>query len=398
MPVVTIHPPKMHHKQANIYLHPSRFKVISAGRRFGKTMLAARKLTECAVKGKQSFWVAPTYQIAEIGWNAMLKMAAQIDGAKFNKADKVVSIGSGWVKVRSADSEGGLRGEGLDYLIMDEAAHIRNLKDVWEQELRPSLADRQGGAMFISTPKGYNYFFELWKQAETDPAWHSWQVPSWDNPYLAAEEIEAARRSLPGLVFRQEFGAEFVQLAGAMFRREYFQIIEPAEVPYLKNTVRFWDLAASTKTLADYTAGCKLGMDEDGNIYVTDMVHARYEWPQLVRVFKTTATNDGGAVTQGIETTGTQRGFLDLMLAEPTLAGLAIQGYTPDKDKITRAQPLLARAEQGKVKVVRSGWTNDFIDELCAFEPDCDHDDQVDAASGALYMIGNTAEPRIRLL
>ena len=398
MPVVTISPPKMHQKQANIYLDRARFKVVSAGRRFGKTMLAARKLTECAVNGRQSFWVAPTYQIAEIGWHAMIKMAAQIDGAKVNKADKVVYIGNGWVKVRSADSEGGLRGEGLDYLIMDEAAHIRNLKDVWEQELRPSLADRQGGAMFISTPKGYNYFYELYKQAEIDPAWKSWQVPSWDNPYLAAAEIEAARKSLPSLVFRQEFGAEFVQLAGAMFRREYFQIIDAAEVPYLKNTVRFWDLAASTKTLADYTAGCKLGMDQDGNIYVLDMVRARYEWPQLLRVVKTTATNDGASVTQGVETTGTQRGFLDILMAEPTLAGIALQGYSPDKDKITRAQPLLARAEQGKVRVVRAQWTSEFVDELCAFEPDCDHDDQVDAASGALHMLSNTYEPRIRLL
>lgn len=388
----------MHPRQAAIYHHPARFKVISAGRRFGKTILAARKHTELTVKQLRSWWVAPTYQIAEIGWRAISVIARKIDTAKIYRGDKIVEIGNGFVQVRSADSEGGLRGEGLDYMTLDEAAHIRNLKDVWEQELRPSLADRQGGAMFISTPKGYNYFYELYKQAEIDPAWKSWQVPSWDNPYLAAAEIEAARKSLPSLVFRQEFGAEFVQLAGAMFRREYFQIVDASEVPYLKNTVRFWDLAASTKTLADYTAGCKLGMDEDGNVYILDMVRARYEWPQLVRVFKTTATNDGGSVTQGIETTGTQRGFLDLVMAEPTLAGLAIQGYTPDKDKITRAQPMLARAEQGKVKVVRAGWTNDFIDELCAFEPDCDHDDQVDAASGALHMLSNTYEPRIRLL
>lgn len=388
----------MHPKQAAIYHHPARFKVISAGRRFGKTILAARKHTELTVKQLRSWWVAPTYQIAEIGWRAISVIARKIDTAKIYRGDKIVEIGNGFVQVRSADSEGGLRGEGLDYMTLDEAAHIRNLKDVWEQELRPSLADRQGGAMFISTPKGYNYFYELYKLSDTDPSWKSWQVPSWDNPHLAAEEIEAARKSLPNLVFRQEFGAEFVQLAGAMFRREYFQIIDAAEVPYLKNTVRFWDLAASTKTLADYTAGCKMGMDEDGNVYIVDMVRARYEWPQLVRVFKTTATNDGSSVTQGIEITGTQRGFLDLMLAEPTLAGLAIQGYTPDKDKITRAQPLLARAEQGKVRVVRAGWTQDFIDELCAFEPDCDHDDQVDAASGALHMLSNTYEPRIRLL
>jgi len=375
----------MHQAQAAIYHHPARFKVISAGRRFGKTMLAARKLTELAVKGKQSMWIAPSYQIAEVGWRAMIRMAQQISVAKINRGDKMVSIAGGWVQVRSADSEGGIRGEGLDYVVFDEAAHTRNLMDIWTQEIRPALADRQGGAMFISTPKGYNDFYELWKLSETNQDWHSWIVPSWTNPYLKESEIEAARRTSPALVFRQEFGAEFVQLAGAMFRREYFQLIDSPQVPVLKTIARFWDLAASLKTMADYSVGAKVGLSYDGEVFILDVVRGRYEWPALLKLFKTVALNDGPSILQGVETTGTQKGFYDLLLAEPTLAGISIQGIPAEKDKVTRAQPLLARAEQGKVKIVRGSWSNDLIDELCGF-PEVQHDDQVDACTGALAL------------
>jgi len=397
MPIVTIKPPKMHQAQKEIYRHPARFKVVSAGRRFGKTMLAARKLTEYAVKSKQGMWIAPSYLIAEVGWRAMVRMAQQIGTAKVNRADKMVQIGRGWAQIRSADSDGGIRGEGLDYVVFDEAAHTRGLMDIWTQEIRPALADRQGGAMFISTPKGYNDFYELYRLADTEADWHSWLVPSWRNPYLSRDEIEAARRTMPELVFRQEFGAEFVQLAGAMFRREYFRLIDREEVPQLDNVVRFWDLAASTKTMADYTAGGKAGADQDGNIYILDMVRRRMEWPELLRTFKVVAQNDSGAVSQGVETAGTQRGFYDLLMAEPSLAGIAIYPFTPEKDKVTRAQPLLARAEQGKVYVVRAEWTSALIDELCAF-PETDHDDQVDALSGCMVMLGNNYEPQIRFI
>ena len=387
----------MHPAQGMIYSDPSRFKVVSAGRRFGKTMMAAQNHMQLTCEGKHTWWIAPTYPIAEIGWRAIEFIAKQIPFSKIRRGDMMVSIQGGWVQVKSADSDAGLRGEGLDYITLDEAAHVRNMMDIWQQELRPALADRKGGAMFISTPKGYNGFYDLWRMAETDPDWHSWQVPSWENPYLEPAEIEAAKKSLPDLVFRQEFGAEFVQLAGAMFRREYFHMVDRAEVPEIKNVVRFWDLAASTKTMADFSVGAKVGMDDNGDIWILNVTRGRFEWPELLRRFKAIATDDGGSVLQGVETAGTQKGFLDLLLAEPVLAGLSIQGYTPEKDKITRAQPFLARAEQGKVRVVRADWTSAFIDEHCGF-PEVEHDDQVDAISGAMVMLVNSKIPNLRFL
>ena len=371
-----------------IYKHPSRFKVISGGRRFGKTMLGAMNHIELASRNKFSWWVAPSYPDGEIAWRALTRIADQIPYAKRNESKHMLFINKGWVQVRSADSEAGLRGEGLDYVTVDEAAHIRGLKDIWEQELRPALADKRGGAMFISTPKGFNDFYDLYKNAETDSEWHSWQIPTWENPYIDKREIETLRRTLPALVFWQEICAEFVQLAGAMFKREYFDVVDSLPTG-ITNTVRFWDLAASKKTMADYTAGAKIGIDRDGTVYIVDVIRPRYEWPELLRVFKTVAMQDGDAVSHGVETAGTQKGFLDLLLAEPTLAGITINGYNPQQDKVTRAQPLLARAEQGKVKLLRGAWNHDFLDEICSF-PETLHDDQVDAVTGALNMLAES--------
>lgn len=369
--------PPLHRAQAEIANDTTRFKVVSCGRRFGKTRVAGALAVGAATMGKNVMWVGPSYPIAEVGWRVVEWLGQQIPGAK--QTDRRLTINRGWVQVRSADSEGGLRGEGLDLLVVDECAHIRNFTDIWEQQLRPSLSDRKGGAIFISTPKGYNHFWDLFNMTGDD--WKHWQLPTKSNPYIDPAEIEAARAQLPALVFRQEYEAEFVQLSGALFRREYFLFTD--KVPSGSATVRHWDLAASTKTQADYSVGALGGMDDNGNVYVADIVRGRWEWPALIRIIRDTALSDGPSVIQSVETAGTQKGLLDLLLAEPALAGIAFRGVTPTADKITRAQPVLARAEQGKLYLRRGAWNSIMIDEFCAF-PETEHDDQVDAVSGML--------------
>jgi len=143
-------------------------------------------------------------------------MGAKI-GAEVRKVDRQIILPTGGeVTVRSADDPDSLRGEGLDFVVMDECAFMQ--ENAWIEALRPALSDRQGRAMFISTPKGRNWFWRIWQRGLDDGDFHSWQLPTSDNPYIAPEEIEAARESLPELTFEQEYLAVFLEHEGAVFR------------------------------------------------------------------------------------------------------------------------------------------------------------------------------------
>ena len=267
---ITVRLPALHKKQAEIASSPARFRVVCCGRRFGKTRLAVLLALDEALRGGAVMWVAPSFDKAMIGWRLFEELSMSLAGlVTLKRAERrIETVARGWISINSADSEGGLRGEGVSFVVVDEAAYIKNLQHIWETELRPALTDRQGRAVFISTPAGYNYFYDLFRMADSDSAWQSWQLPSSANPFLNAEELESARKQLPALVYRQGYEAEFVQLEGALFRREFFEIVDGE--PAMERVARYWDLAASTKTLADYSAGVKVGMDKDGTVYVLD--------------------------------------------------------------------------------------------------------------------------------
>jgi phage FluMu gp28-like protein len=125
----------------------------------------------------------------------------------------------GEIWVRSADNPDSLRGEGLDFAVLDECAFMKEA--AWQEAIRPALSDRQGRAMFISTPKGRNWFWRLWQRCQDahDSDWRGWQLPTSDNPFIADEEIEAARGTLPERIYQQEYQAVFIEDAGGVFRR-----------------------------------------------------------------------------------------------------------------------------------------------------------------------------------
>ena len=373
-----------HPGQAHVHRNAARFTVLSAGRRWGKTRLGVNECFDVASQGGRAWWVSPSYKTADVGWRPLRRLGGFV-GAEIRRVDRrIVLPNGGEVTVRSADDPDSLRGEGLDLVVIDEAAHIRKFDVLWSQVLRASLSDRKGRALFISTPKGYNHFFELFQRAENSDDWAAFQYPTATNPFIDPGEIEAARLDLPELVFRQEYMAEFVQLAGAMFRREWFSTLE--EAPTCKRWARFWDLAVSTKTTADYTVGAKVGLTNDGTLVIADVVRGRWEWPDAIKVIGQTAKSDGAKTWQGIEDVGMQKGMYQLLAREPSLVGYTFRPIRISNDKITRASPWLARAEQGKVAIVRGNWNHAFMDEICAF-PEVKHDDQVDGVSGAVQML-----------
>lgn len=213
--------PPLHPAQRAVAGDWARYKVVVAGRRFGKTRLAATMAVARALMGGRVWWVGPTYDLARAGWEVVVSLAVQVPGSEIRLADRAVRFPSrGEVWVRSADNPQRLRAYGLDMVVLDEAAFMR--REVWYDVLRPALADRRGGALFISTPFGKNWFADLVAQAEQLPGWRVWRFTSADNPYLPREELEEMERTMPPRVFRQEILAEFVAgHEGALWRWEW---------------------------------------------------------------------------------------------------------------------------------------------------------------------------------
>ncbi len=218
MATLTITLPELHPAQWAIVSHPARFKVAACGRRFGKTEAAALVGTDQALRGRIVWWIGPTYRAAEFGWTAFKRIGRQIPGCSVRESERrVLYPGGGSVEVRSGDTPDNLRGAGLDLAVLDEAAFMH--PDVWSDAIRPALTDRRGRALFLSTPHGRNWFWQLWLQGQgARPDWQSWRFPSAANPHLPPEEIEAARALLPERIFAQEYLAEFLEDQGAVFR------------------------------------------------------------------------------------------------------------------------------------------------------------------------------------
>jgi len=206
--------------QQTIVNAPQRFKVVVAGRRFGKTHLSIRELCKHAKEPERTIWyVAPTYRQAKmITWKKLRKKLIEFTLAKkINETELTIDLKNGsTISLKGADNYDSLRGIGLDYLVLDEFADID--PEAWYETLRPTLADKQGGALFIGTPKGMNWAHDLYNMyLEFPDEWVSYQFTTLDGGNVKPEEIEAAKRSLGEREFRQEFMATFETFSGRIF-------------------------------------------------------------------------------------------------------------------------------------------------------------------------------------
>lgn len=233
--------PSMHEGQMEVAGDSARFKILDAGRRWRKSSLGVILCVESALRGGFAWWVSPSYPMSQVGWRMLKGLGMQIPRCEKKEVDKMLIMpGGGFVQVKSADKPDSLRGEGLNLAALDECALMR--EEAWTEALRPALSDKKGNALFLSTPKGRNWFWQLFLKGQ-DPAqdeWKSWQFPTASNPTIDPEEIEAARRSLPERVFLQEYMAEFIEDAGIVFRRVMDALLEkPRETPSTINGVVF---------------------------------------------------------------------------------------------------------------------------------------------------------------
>jgi PBSX family phage terminase large subunit len=204
--------------QTTIANDKTRFRVAICGRRFGKTHLAIRELSYFARIPDQEVWyVAPSYkQAKQIVWRKLKNKLQDLKWVqKINESELTIVLkNNSTISLKGADNPDSLRGVGLDFLVMDEFADISS--DAWYEVLRPTLADKQGHALFIGTPKGTsNWSYDLYTKHEI--GWSSYQYTTIDGGNVAVEEIEAARRDLDERTFRQEFLATFETYANRIF-------------------------------------------------------------------------------------------------------------------------------------------------------------------------------------
>ena len=210
----------LHPAQLQIFQSNKRFKIVAAGRRFGKSYLSAWLLLINAIQSesKDVFYIAPTFQQAkDIMWSMLKELGRDLIIQAYENTAVLTLINGRKIYLKGSDRPETLRGVGLSYVVLDEYASMKPI--VWEQIIRPTLADVKGRALFIGTPAGKNHFFDLYQDAlEDEENWDAFQFTSVDNPFLPQEEIEAASKSMSSMSFRQEFEASFETFSGGIFK------------------------------------------------------------------------------------------------------------------------------------------------------------------------------------
>lgn len=207
----------LHPGQRKIYDDSHRYRVVACGRRFGKTEVGKREIIDAGKRGEYWWWVSPNHKMAIDVWRDLIAETAGVRSLLYKSDREIIFPSGGRLRVVSAHEPENLRGSGLDGLVVDEAAFCP--ERVWHV-LRPALSDRQGRALFLSTPNGKNWFFRLYQRG-ADPleeGWQSWQMPTSANPHIDAREIADARRDMPERQYFEEFEAVFSEDYGTVFR------------------------------------------------------------------------------------------------------------------------------------------------------------------------------------
>jgi len=264
-----IHLPELHENQQKIYDDTSRFRVVMCGRRFGKSELAQMEIIFEAIKGHAVAYITPTYQLAK----TFFKQLAKVLPFENNKSDLTITFpNDGSVMFFTGERLDALRGRKFHLVIVDEASFIPDLEDGWLNSIRPTLTDYKGRALFLSTPKGKNYFFSLYQKGthgETD--WQGFKFSTFDNPYIDRDEIMEAKRQLPEAVFEQEYMANAMENAANPFGSQHIDkcVKQLSRLPAMFYGI---DLAKSV----DWTV--IIGLDQNGDVCLFDRFQK--DWKQ----------------------------------------------------------------------------------------------------------------------
>jgi terminase large subunit-like protein len=398
----------LHPGQMKVYNSPKRFTILTAGRRFGKTYLAATRamtkaLDPANAKRKPVFIVCPIATQAKIlYWQFLLDKLAPaglVDNALSNEGHIFLKNGV-MIGVKGSDRPDTLRGVGLWHVELDEYADMK--PETWESIIRPALADVKGTAGFIGTPKGRNHFWDLIQDARKDdnlPYWDVFHFVSTDNPFLDPKEIELAKSGLSSAVFRQEFLASFEAGGTDSFKEEWFKYAE--EEPYTLNErgvkvpvpgdwyvvvdlAGFADVQKASgyrQKRLDYTAIAVVKILEDERWYVRDVYLGRWGVQETAKRI-VDAVESCETLNLGIEKGALYQAVAPYLQSEAAKRKIALAVEPLSHENKTKNErigwALQGRMEHGKILWRPGPHMREVKDQFLNFPSPLVHDDAPD--------------------
>lgn len=335
--------PTPHINQKKILDADRRFIVVMCGRRFGKSELSQILIIKEALKGGQVAYITPTYGLAQVFFERLAKVLP----FKSNISKlKIYCPNEGSIEFFTGERLDNLRGRKFHLVIVDEAAFIADLEDGWNNSIRPTLTDYEGRAVFLSTPRGKNFFYSLFmKQGEND--WQSFKFSTYDNPHINPREIDEARIQLPEVVFEQEYMANPSENSANPFGNAFIKrCVKPISAqPIVCYGI---DLAKSV----DYTV--IIGLDKDGNVAYFDRF--QMDWHNTKETIKRLPP-----APIVVDSTGVGDPILEDLLRE----GVNIEGLKfTSQSKQQLMEGLASAIQQGRIGFPEGV----IVDELDVFE------------------------------
>jgi phage terminase large subunit-like protein len=379
--------------QIEVWQAKQRFKVIVAGRRTGKSNLSIKKIIAAGLEapaGSAVLYVGPTQaQTRQIAWDAILEQGREvIKSAHVNSMD-VTLVNGVKIHLRSAENPDTLRGLKLHFVVIDEAAFIKD-NEIWTKVIRPALSDLKGEAWFISSPAGRNWLYDLYKYAleEDDPEWGAWHKTTFDNPTIDPKEIEAAQKTLSSFAFKSEFLASFDTAGSDLFKEEWLKY---KEEPQYGDYVIAIDLAGfedvaknagASKKRLDESAITVCKILDNGDWWVKKIIHGRWDIRETASKILL-AVKEYQPVAVGIERGALKNAVMqylqDLMRKNNVYTHIhdLTHGNKKKTDRVVWA--LQGRFEHGRISLnVDEDWKQ-FEDQFIMFPATGVHDDLIDS-------------------
>ena len=407
---------ELHPHQLDIFQDETLYKVVAAGRRFGKTYLAAVTLLAEAAKTKrirpsdglevdlaleEVYYVGPIFQTSKENiWPVLLELGRDLIARKWENTGEIELVNGRRIKIKGTDRPDNIRGMGLSYVVLDEYAFMN--QSVWEYIIEPMLARSEGGALFIGTPEGKNHFFELYQRGLSDhpdnAEWKAWTYGSEDNPHLSRAYIARKKNTMSAEAFRQEHEASFEVGSGSLMTRDMFAIVPPDARPYPGDVYMAIDLAGFQKVdggkrikrLDDHAIAVTL--NHGGGWHVMDIIHGQWDVRETaLRIVK--AYRDYRPIGVGIEKGMAMNAVLPYLNDEMNRLNTFFHvnplthGNQKKTDRIAWA--LQGRAEKGRISLEQGDWNREFLDQACDFPSELAHDDLIDA----LAYVDQLADP-----